>query len=193
MVLDLCRELGIVINLEKSNLVPSQVVQYLGVVIDAHSFVASPSLDHIARLLVNSWRISILRRSSRQYLALAARHAVLAVPSRSEWSAPHAVAPAVSPPVLGSGGSVNPGSLVSGLPPGSEVVATLAPPFSRSVSPSSVFRPGLLVRRLGRRLGGLTWVFSPLQASGAKRKVSFPSTPGNFWLYAGVSSTCSHL
>ena len=50
VVLSLCRELGIVINLEKSNLVPSQVVQYLGVVIDAQSFVASPSPDRVARL-----------------------------------------------------------------------------------------------------------------------------------------------
>ena len=50
VVLDLCRDLGIVINLEKSNLVPSQVVQYLGVVIDAQSFVASPSPDRITRL-----------------------------------------------------------------------------------------------------------------------------------------------
>ena len=50
VVLDLCRELGIVVNLEKSILVPSQVVQYLGVVIDARSFVASPSPDSIARL-----------------------------------------------------------------------------------------------------------------------------------------------
>ena len=59
----------------------------------------------------------------------------------------------MSPPVLGSGGSVNPDPLVSGLPPGSEVVAALAPPLSGGVSPSSVSRPGLLVRRLGRRLG----------------------------------------
>ena len=50
VVLDLCRDLGIVINLEKSNLVPSQVAQYLGVVLDAQSFVASPSPDRIARL-----------------------------------------------------------------------------------------------------------------------------------------------
>ena len=50
-VLDLCRELGVVINLEKSNLVPSQVVQYLGVVINTWSFAASPSLDRVSRLL----------------------------------------------------------------------------------------------------------------------------------------------
>ena len=50
VVLDLCRELGIVVNPEKSHLEPSQVVQYLGVVIDAQSFKASPSPDRIARL-----------------------------------------------------------------------------------------------------------------------------------------------
>ena len=42
-VLQLCHELGIVVNPQKSNLVPSQVVQYLGVVIDAKTFRASPS------------------------------------------------------------------------------------------------------------------------------------------------------
>ena len=41
-VLRLCHELGVVINPEKSHLIPSQVVQYLGVVINAQSFVASP-------------------------------------------------------------------------------------------------------------------------------------------------------
>ena len=50
-VLRLCHELGVVINREKSHFVPSQVVQYLGVVINTQSFVASPSLDRISRLL----------------------------------------------------------------------------------------------------------------------------------------------
>ena len=51
VVLNLCHELGIVVNTEKSHLKPSQVVQYLGVVIDTWSFRASPSPDHVARLL----------------------------------------------------------------------------------------------------------------------------------------------
>ena len=51
VVLALCRELGIVINLEKSNFTPSRVVQYLGVVIDARTFMASPSPDRVSRLL----------------------------------------------------------------------------------------------------------------------------------------------
>ena len=50
VVLDLCRELGIVVNPAKSHLVPSQVVQYLCVVIDSRSFRASPSLERVARL-----------------------------------------------------------------------------------------------------------------------------------------------
>ena len=50
VVLDLCHELGIVVNPEKSRLEPSQVLQYLGVVIDTRSFRASPLPDRIARL-----------------------------------------------------------------------------------------------------------------------------------------------
>ena len=49
-VLQLCHELGIVVNPPKSNLVPSQVVQYLGVVIASTSFRASPSVERISRL-----------------------------------------------------------------------------------------------------------------------------------------------
>ena len=50
VVLNLCRELGVVVNPAKSHLVPSQVVQYLGVVIDSRSFRASPSPDRVAKL-----------------------------------------------------------------------------------------------------------------------------------------------
>ena len=49
-VLQLCHELGIVVNPQKSNLVPSQVVQYLGVVIGSTSFRASLSEERISRL-----------------------------------------------------------------------------------------------------------------------------------------------
>ena len=50
VVLALCRELGIVVNPEKSNFSSSQVVQYLGVAIDARTFVASPSPGRVSRL-----------------------------------------------------------------------------------------------------------------------------------------------
>ena len=49
-VLQLCHELGVVVNPQQSNLVPSQVVLYLGVVIDSTSFRASPSAGRISRL-----------------------------------------------------------------------------------------------------------------------------------------------
>ena len=50
-VLQLCHGLGIVVYPQQSNLVPSQVVQYLGVVIASTSFRASPSVERISRLL----------------------------------------------------------------------------------------------------------------------------------------------
>ena len=112
---------------------------------------------------VNSWRISVLRRSSCQYLALAARHAVLSVPSRSVWSLQ-----------LCSHQSWDRVAQSTRIPwsqaaPGSEVVAALAPPLTGGVSPSSVYRPGLLVRLLGRRLGGSPGSyhrFRPLESRG---------------------------
>ena len=49
-VLQLCHELGIVVYPQQSNLVPSQVVQYMGVVIASTSFRASLSVERISRL-----------------------------------------------------------------------------------------------------------------------------------------------
>ena len=94
---------------------------------------------------INSWRISVLRRSSSQYLALAAGNAVLPLPSSSRRPSPGEVAPAVSPPVLGSSGSVHPDPVVSGLPQGSQVVASRPPSIVRGVSSAGVSGSGLLV------------------------------------------------
>ena len=111
---------------------------------------------------VNSQRISLLRRSSSEYLALAARHTVLSLPSRSWRPPPGEVSPAVSPPGLGLGGPVSQDSLGSSLPPGSSVVARPGP----SETPGSgVSGSGLLVRRLRRGLGsssGFSHRFRPL-------------------------------
>ena len=49
-VLRLCHDFGIVIHPRCSNLIPSQVVQYLWVVINSTSFRASPSVERISRL-----------------------------------------------------------------------------------------------------------------------------------------------
>ena len=50
-VLSLCRGLGIVVNLEKSNFVPFQRVLYLGTILDSVLFRASPSQQRIEKLL----------------------------------------------------------------------------------------------------------------------------------------------
>ena len=50
-VLRLCRSLGIVINWEKSQMIPSQRMVYLGVILDSISFRASPALKRVEKLL----------------------------------------------------------------------------------------------------------------------------------------------
>ena len=50
-VLQLCRHLGIVVNWEKSQLVPTQQMIYLGVLLDSISFRASPALKRVEKLL----------------------------------------------------------------------------------------------------------------------------------------------
>ena len=85
-VLSLCQELGIVVNPEKSNLVPSQRVLYLGTVIDSLSFKASPSQPIVEKLLligeeflssrrqpVTSWRVLLGTISSLSHLVLGGR------------------------------------------------------------------------------------------------------------------------
>ena len=50
-VLQLCRRLGIVVNWEKSQLVPTQQMIYLGVLLDSTAFRASPALKRVEKLL----------------------------------------------------------------------------------------------------------------------------------------------
>ena len=50
-VLQLCFSLGIVVNWEKSQLIPTQRMVYLGVLLDSLSFRASPALKRVKKLL----------------------------------------------------------------------------------------------------------------------------------------------
>ena len=50
-VLQLCRSLGIVINWEKSRMIPTQRMVYLGVILDSTAFRASPALKRVEKLL----------------------------------------------------------------------------------------------------------------------------------------------
>ena len=50
-VLRLCSSLGIVVNWEKSQVIPTQRMVYLGVILDSVSFRASPALKRVEKLL----------------------------------------------------------------------------------------------------------------------------------------------
>ena len=103
--------------------------------------------------VLNSRRISVLRRSSRQYLAAASRHPIVSRPSSSWRPSEGPISTTVSPPAVGSGGLVCADPVVSALPQGSSVVARPSSSVSRGVSRPGLPRSGLLVRRLGRGLG----------------------------------------
>ena len=96
VVLDLCHELGIVVNPEKSHLEPSQVVQYHRCGNRYTVFQGFSIAGSHRQAAINSWRVSILRRSSSQYLALAAGHALLPLPSSSGRTSSSTVAPTLS-------------------------------------------------------------------------------------------------
>ena len=145
-VLGLCHELGVVINLEKYHLIPSQVVQYLGVVINTQSFVASPSPDRISRLL----------STAGEFQSSASPHANL-------WLSLLGMLSSLAP--LVPGGRLRMQSLQLCLRSWNHVDLSL--PVAWSVEclqdlqwwlhlprlSQGVSQPRLLVRRLGRRVG----------------------------------------
>ena len=103
---------------------------------------------------VNCRRISVLRLASREFMALAAGRAFFAG-SPGAWRASEdEVSPALPPPFLGSVRSSGSSTGVTGLSSGPPVVAPPSSPLFRGVSLPGVSRPTLLVRRLGRGLGG---------------------------------------
>ena len=127
---------------------------------------------------INRRRISILHRSSSQYLALAARHAVLSLPSSSGRPTSCEISPTLSPQVLGSRGPVSQDSLVSRLPQGSSVVARPSPSVSRGVPGSDVSGSGLLVRRLRRGLGSSSEFSRCFQPLGSRSGLSVHQCSG---------------
>ena len=51
MVLGLCRDLGIVVNWTKSDLIPSQTIQYLGMILDSLQFRVFPSDERVRKFV----------------------------------------------------------------------------------------------------------------------------------------------
>ena len=70
-VLQLCRSLGIVVNWEKSQLIPTQRMVYLGVLLDSISFRASPALKRVEKLLsIGDVFLSCVRQPVSSWLEL---------------------------------------------------------------------------------------------------------------------------
>ena len=146
-VLSLCRELVIVVNPQKSNFVPAQRVQYLGTVIDAQTFKASPCQERINKLLslgdeflssrlqpASTWQALLGTLSSLSHLVT--------------WGLPpHASSSACSPSLVGSHRRFLRRPLVGRLSPGSSLVAGSRPYSLWGLSLSTLPRPRLLVRR----------------------------------------------
>ena len=70
-VLQLCNSLGIVVNWEKSQLVPTQRICYLGVLLDSISFRASPAQKRVDKLLsIGDVFLSSVEQPARSWLEL---------------------------------------------------------------------------------------------------------------------------
>ena len=70
-VLQLCRALGIVVNWEKPQLIPTQRMVYLGVLLDSISFRALPALKRVEKLLsIGDVFLSCVRQPVSYWLEL---------------------------------------------------------------------------------------------------------------------------
>ena len=153
-VLSLCQELGIVVNLEKSTLTPSQTIVYLGIRIDSQTFRALATPSRIKKVFsiaeeflsskvqsVKFWRVLLGHLASLSRLVpngqLRMRALQLALKSR-----------------LGLSGRGYPGSLGSSFSGRPSVVVHRGSSRRGDLSSPELSRPNVLVRRLRPRLGG---------------------------------------
>ena len=170
-VLQLCNSLGIVVNWEKSQLVPTQRICYLRVLLDSVSFRASPAQKRVDKLLsIGDVFLYSVEQPAKSWLELLGVLSSLTqlIPG---GTAADAVVSVSSSSALGSEGSRCSGSVVSGDRAGSLLVVGSRTPRARSLPSASVSPARLVVRRLGCRL----W--------------SSPRRPGRFRpLVAGRSS-----
>ena len=164
-VLQLCRSLGIVVNWEKSQLIPSQCMVYPGVLLDSISLRASPALKRVEKLLsIGDEFLSCERQPVSSWLELLGVLASLIqlVPGRRLRMRSLSVS---SQAVLGSDRPVDSRSVDSGDPWRSGVVARSRSLGARYFARPSVPSARLMVRRLGRGLGssfGRERYFRPL-------------------------------
>ena len=146
-VLQLCHELGIVVNPQKSNLFHHRWFSIWGL-------SSPPPLSGLLR----RWSASHGCNQQPQSFSPAPRLPLLGVlffagSPRSWRQTEGAVPPALPPSILGSSGSGGSSVCVDGVSSRPRVVAPSPSSISRSVSLPGVSRPTLLVRRLRRGVG----------------------------------------
>ena len=106
-VVHLCQELGIVINWEKSNLLPSQRVVYLGGDPRHHSFQGFSLPSESREAMLKRGRILVLRRAASFFLADAPLGTFLLDSSHSGRQVADVIPSAPASPPVESGGQLD--------------------------------------------------------------------------------------
>ena len=146
-VLRLCNSLGIVVNWEKSQLVPTQKMIYLGALLDSVSFLGFSSPETSQRASLNWRRVSVLRKSACEILVRVAGGAVLSDSSHSGGTAEDVVVPVCPSSGLGPLKSRSSCAVVSRDPPGSSLVVGLRAALARHLARAGVSPARHVVRR----------------------------------------------
>ena len=131
---------------------------------------------------LNWRRILVLRKTASIILAGAVRSAVFDDPARPGGTAPHEVSSAHSAEALGSCRPICSGRMVSGNSSGSRLVVGSRAVAARGVSGAGVPSARLVVRRLGRGLGGSSRrgsYFRPLGSGGGRIVDQRQRAPGD--------------
>ena len=195
-VLRLCNSLGIVVNWEKSQLVPTQTICYLGVILDSINFRASPAQKRVDKLLsIGDMFLSSMEQPAKSWLELLEVLSSLTqlIPGGRLWMRSfqfvlHRV-----------WDRVNPDSLVRWSPEiyQSSLVVELRTALARNLPRAGVSPARLVVRRLGCRLGGSPRRpsrFRPLVSRGAPQLHKSLGAASNVLCSTAFSSSSSqHL
>ena len=151
-VLQLCHELGIVVN-------PRYPTWFHHGWFSVWGLSSTPPLSGLLRRRSASHgcsqqpQVSVLRLAYRELMAFATRRPFFAGSPSSWRQTEDAVPPALPPSILGSSGSGGSSVCVDGVSSRPPVVAPSPSSISRSVSLPGVSSPTLLVRRLRRGVG----------------------------------------
>ena len=121
-----------------------------------HSFQGFSLPAESREAMLNRRRIPILRQAARLFVEKALRNLVFPDLDRSRGQVTHAIPSTSAPSSVGSDGRFHLDSVGSGVSSGSGMVGVSGSSAVRHISGSDQPSPRLLVRRLGRGVGGLS-------------------------------------